>query len=113
MYDKINVLVTSFAVLTLRTILKAEKWYSWRMTSRVDISSLDQHQSSRVTILELVSEMCQDVFILPLFGDVSTLPLTGVRMREVKRKSRKLQLLISRAFSNASRQGGKCDPIGL
>jgi phage gp45-like len=37
----------------------------------------------RVTIPELVVEMCQDVFILPLFGDVSTLPLTGVTSREV------------------------------
>jgi hypothetical protein len=40
-----------------------------------------------MTILEVDHEMCQSVLILSLFGDVPTLPLTEVTIREVKRKS--------------------------
>jgi hypothetical protein len=41
----------------------------------------------RVRIVKVDNKMCQSVLILPLFWNVPTLPLTGVTMREVKRKS--------------------------
>jgi hypothetical protein len=62
-------------------------------------------------IVELVSEMCQNILILSLFGEVPTLLLTRVTMREVRRKPQIFTFHFP-PFSMIAVKG-KCDPIAL
>jgi hypothetical protein len=55
--------------------------------------------------------MCQIVLILPLFGDVPTLPLIGIKMTEAKQNLQIFTYQILQ-FSIISSKC-KCDPIGL
>ena len=64
-----------------------------------------------MTIIEVDSEMCQSVLILPLFWNVPTLPLTRVTKREVNRKSENFTSHVVTFSMIVTR--GESDPIGL